>query len=431
MEDVRNIAKNGLNSLLKAGAYKAQCRSTLVDKHEMNLELSEITLLRTTFDTSVSLMAIRDHKKGASSINKSDVASLEQAAQEVLAIADASAPDEAYDIAEYQPPEEFSAGYDSPDLDKMHLRIKEFLGEVESRYPQVRIMQSYVDFTHQKECFVNSNGVDFVSSNGVYHCVFVFSSKEGNKVSSFNYTGCSLRDLENRFLDSAFLDTLLTQSVEHIYAKPLQGKFVGDVIITPQCFQDVLYFLTESLSDSALIGGTSIYKDKLHSQVASPILTIHSRPVSDEICDGYFVTRDGYAAQNSTVIDDGILNTFFLSLYGSKKTGLKRSVNDGEAFVIEPGKAHFDDMVKSVERGVLLTRFSGGTPADSGDFSGVAKNSYLIENGKISYPITEAMISGNMADLLMDVTAVSSERTDFGFSILPYVAASGVTVSGK
>jgi PmbA protein len=91
----------------------------------------------------------------------------------------------------------------------------------------------------------------------------------------------------------------------------------------------------------------------------------------------------------------------------------------------------FDDMVKSVEKGVLLSRFSGGSPADNGDFSGVAKNSYLIEKGKIAYPITEAMISGNMADLLMDITNVSAERTDFGFAVLPYVAASGITVSGK
>ena len=33
-----------------------------------------------------------------------------------------------------------------------------------------------------------------------------------------------------------------------------------------------------------------------------------------------------------------------------------------------------------VERGVLLGRFSGGSPSPSGDFSGVAKNSFLIEN---------------------------------------------------
>jgi PmbA protein len=88
-------------------------------------------------------------------------------------------------------------------------------------------------------------------------------------------------------------------------------------------------------------------------------------------------------------------------------------------------------MVKSVKKGVLLARFSGGSPSDNGDISGVAKNSYLIEDGEIKYPISESMISGNVADMLMNVTAVSRERVDYGFSIYPWVAVSGVTISGK
>ena len=96
----------------------------------MNFELGEITLLRTTFDTDVNLVGIKDSRKGSMSINKSDDASMERAAQEALAIAAASAPDDAYDIAEYQEPQEFSTGKDSPDLDKMHLRVKEFMDQV-------------------------------------------------------------------------------------------------------------------------------------------------------------------------------------------------------------------------------------------------------------------------------------------------------------
>ena len=431
MADPRKIAKNGLNSLLKAGADKAQCRVTFTDKHEMNFELGEITLLRTTFDTDVNLVGIKDSRKGSMSINKSDDASMERAAQEALAIAAASAPDDAYDIAEYQEPQEFSTGKDSPDLDKMHLRVKEFMDQVGAKYPQISIMQSYVDFTREKEYFVNSNGVDFVTHKGVYHCVIMFSSREGDKVSSFNYVAYSLRDLEKQLLDCGSIDTLLRQSVEQIHARPLEGKFVGDVIITPQSINDVLYFIASSISDGAIIGETSIYRDKLGQQIASPTFTLHSRPVSEEICDGYFVTRDGYAAQNSTIIDQGVLKTFLLSLYGSKKTGLKRAINDGGAFVIDPGDESIKDIIKSVDKGVLLYRFSGGTPSDSGDFSGVAKNSYLIENGEIKYPITEAMIAGNMAELLMNVTNVSREQEDFGYTILPYVKASGITVSGK
>ncbi len=64
--------------------------------------------MRTTFDTQVDLTAIRDNKKGSTSINKSDNDSLDRAAAGVLDIAAASSPDDAYDIAEAQPPQLYS-----------------------------------------------------------------------------------------------------------------------------------------------------------------------------------------------------------------------------------------------------------------------------------------------------------------------------------
>ncbi len=431
MENPKQVAKYGLNALLKAGADKAQCSLTLTDKHEMNVELGEFTLLRTTFDTRVGLTAIKGNKKGSTSINKSDNESLDKAAAGVLAIADASAPDEANDIAEVQAPAVFSSGSDSPNLDKMYASMKKLIESIKAGYPKLVLMQAYLDFTHSRNFFLNSNGVDFTTNKGIYNCTVIFTSKDEEKVSSFNYTGFSLKDLEKDLLNCGSLNTLLRQSTEQVTTEPLQGKFVGDVIITPDCLMDMLYFVSSSLSDGPMISGTSIYKDKLNQQIASPMLTIHSRPVSGEICDGYFLTPDGYAAQNSTIIEKGVLKTFLLSQYGSKKTGLGRAVNNGEAFVVDSGDTRFDDMVKSVKKGILLARFSGGYPSDNGDFSGVAKNSYLIQDGEIKYPISESMISGNFADMLKNITAISREQVDYGFAILPWIEVSGITVSGK
>ena len=61
----------------------------------------------------------------------------------------------------------------------------------------------------------------------------------------------------------------------------------------------------------------------------------------------------------------------------------------------------------------------------------MAKNSYLIEDGEIKYPVSETMVSGNFAEMLQSVKAISRERVDSGYGILPWVAVSGVTISGK
>ena len=222
---------------------------------------------------------------------------------------------------------------------------------------------------------------------------------------------------------------MLKQSIEQLYTKNIKDKFVGQLIVTPDCISDFLGFITSDISDGKMISGTSLYKNELNKQIANSKLTFHSHPVSDEITDGYFVTSDGYVAENSTIVDKGVLKTYLLGIYGSKKLGKNRAVNDGGAYIVDPGDKSFSSIIKGIDKGVLLARFSGGTPASNGDFSGVAKNSYYIEKGEIKYPITETMVSGNIREMFENLDEVSNDRIDFGSCILPWISFNGITVS--
>ena len=88
-------------------------------------------------------------------------------------------------------------------------------------------------------------------------------------------------------------------------------------------------------------------------------------------------------------------------------------------------------MIASTERGIVLGRFSGGMPNQKLDFSGVAKNSFYVEDGHVRYPIHETMIAGNFADLLKSIRAVGSESVNYGGHAFPALAAGGVTISSK
>ena len=204
---------------------------------------------------------------------------------------------------------------------------------------------------------------------------------------------------------------------------------MGELVVTPDCIGDFIGFITTDISDEKMISGTSLYKDKLTTQITSPKLTFHSCPVSDKIASGYYVTSDGYVAENSTIIDKGVLKTHLLGIYGSNKLGKSRAVNEGGACIVEPGEKSHRQIIEGIEQGILLARFSGGYPASNGDFSGVAKNSYYIKNGKIKYPITETMVSGNVREMFENLESVSSNRIDFGSGILPWIAFNGITIS--
>ena len=188
-------------------------------------------------------------------------------------------------------------------------------------------------------------------------------------------------------------------------------------------------FLTGSIRDGSLIAGTSLYKDKLNQQVTSDKLTLKSVPLDENLPGGYYFTSDGFKVEDMTLVNKGVLNTYLLSLYGARKTGLERAKSEGGCMVLEAGDTALADMIASIDEGIILGRFSGGEPAEKGDFSGIAKNSLYIKDGKVQFPLSETMISGNMAKVLNSVKTVSQEQVDFGDSRMPWIQVSGITIS--
>ena len=142
-------------------------------------------------------------------------------------------------------------------------------------------------------------------------------------------------------------------------------------------------------------------------------------------------TAEGFPSENFNIIENGILREFNISNYVANKTGKRRAPNDGGRFIIEGGSKPLADMIASVKHGLIVARFSDGEPSANGDFSGVAKNSFIIEDGRITDAAAETMISGNLADMLMNVRDISAETVSDGVTLMPYISFNGITISGK
>jgi PmbA protein len=423
----RAFAQRSLDALLKRGFQKARVRLVSSDQHELQAEFGHTNLLRTTHNTELGLLGIVDHKQGSLTLNNVTDEGLPDAVENLWAVTSGSRADPANDIAEAQPKRIFKAGPEAADLDLMYERIAEALDYAKTRYPTLKMGNASISFASRQALFLNSNGVDFDTTRSAYHASLMFTARDGTDVSSFNYTGVTLAALDKPLVSHATTDALMKQTTEQVRTRKVPRKFTGDMIITPDCIGDFLGFLLGSIGNQPLISGTSLYKNSLGQRVADAALTLHSRP--RDLVGGYFVTGDGYEVQNATVVEDGVLRSFLLDLYGSRKTGLARAATGGGAWVVEAGATPLDTMIRDVKAGILITRFSGGRPNDKGDFSGVAKNSYYVDNGEVSYPISETMVSGNMAALLTNIVAISSERADFGSGIFPWVRVSGIGIS--
>jgi len=429
---MKDLAKLALDRAKNAGADKISCKISQTRKDEFNVETNKFSLLRTLFDDELQLKVIIDGRKGNITINKLDIPSIEAAVDECITMAKSSIPDEAEDIAPLVENKSFSRMIGGADMEKLFARTQEFVQHVKNKYPTVN-MDMQAIFASHKNIYLNSNGVEFNDECEGYYISPMFNAKDGEASSSFNYYMAMTTSLDKPFIEMGMFEALIAESAKSIKTRMVEDKYVGKIIMTPACDDMVWYTLLWNFLDPhSMISGTSRWKDALRTQVADKKLTMRASPHHPEMVASERYTDDGFESKDFDFIKDGVLKSFALPLYAANKTGKPRAANTAfNNLEIAAGDVALADMIKSIDKGILVNRFSGASPGPSGDISGVAKNSFLIENGKITDAISETMISFNIVDILQNIPAISKERCYNGSSILPWCCFDGVTISGK
>ncbi|MCL2070105.1 MAG: metallopeptidase TldD-related protein [Treponema sp.] len=427
-----DLAHYALEALLKAGADKAACRLSRGRKDEFNIEANKFTLMRTLFDDQLYLKAIKEGRKGVMHVNKLDRDSVDQAVAGCMALTASALSDEAEDIAEKAENKSFSQSLGGANMDTLFARTRDFVEQVKDEFPKIVLESMTTDFNSAKTTYINSKGVEFNTDTEYYQMGTMFSAKDGEKSSSFNGYGALLASLDRPFMDLDMHRSLLGESERSLDARMLEGKFVGKVIVTPACSDMIWQTIIDCfISDWSMIEGTSRWKDALDTKVADSKLTMRASPLHPAIVAGERFTNDGFESRDADIIRDGVLKSFALSLYGSRKTGKPRALNTAFSNIeVLAGDTPLQEIVKGVDRGILLNRFSGASPGPSGDVSGVAKNSFLIEKGAVTDALQETMVSFNILDILNSITAISAERCFNGYNILPWCCFDGVSISG-
>lgn len=432
MADIKNIAEKTRQLLLNAGAQKAQYTVTEKEKHEFNVDGGEFSLFRTLFDRSLSITAYKDQKKGSALTNQFDDASVENAVADCIRSAESGVADASYDIAPRQENEVFREGAYEPDIELFFDRTRELMADIREKHPKILMEQMIVSHDKIHTVYQNTNGTEFETFKGAYSVSLMFSAHEGDTTTSFFGSGIYTDKLDRPFIELGSLEKDLSDTEAQLSTIPVEGKFEGVIVLTPGSLGGFLgSAISNFASDGVVLEKTSIWLDKLEKQVADERLTISMRPGDSRIVCGERYTGDGFRSEDYDLIKNGVLKSFLLSLYVANKSGFAPAKNTSFSLVIEGGDTAYEDMIKNIKKGLIIGRFSGGQPGINGDFSGVAKNSFLVEDGQIKGAVSETMINGNLADLLNNLVAISRETVADGNSVLPYMAFDKVVISGK
>ena len=134
---MKDIATYALDALIKAGADKAACTASRSRKDEFNVEANEFSLLRTLFNDSLAMKALKGGRKGVIVVNKLDKDSVDKAVADCVALTEAAAPDDAEDIAPVGENRHFDQGIGGADMGALFARSKEFVEQLRDEFPKI------------------------------------------------------------------------------------------------------------------------------------------------------------------------------------------------------------------------------------------------------------------------------------------------------
>ncbi len=160
-----------------------------------------------------------------------------------------------------------------------------------------------------------------------------------------------------------------------------------------------------------------------------------SRPHDDE----------GVASQRTPLIAAGTVASFIYDLQTAGQANT-RSTGNGRrggsslptpspsAFTIDAGNTSFDDMLADIREGLVIEHVMGASQGNilGGDFSGNVLLGYMVKNGKIAGRVKDTMVSGNIYQVLKEITAVGNDaRWVGGFLNSPSLYCPSLSVASK
>ena len=222
---------------------------------------------------------------------------------------------------------------------------------------------------------------------------------------------------------------------------PRKGETAAmPIIFDPRISNGLARHLTSAINGASIARGTSFLKDKLGQQVMSKNITIIEDPHRVRGLGSKPFDAEGLANRSKKLVDAGELTTWVLDLRTGRQLGMESTGNAARGIGsppspattnvhIEAGSLSPEELMADIKNGFYVTSLMGmGVNGITGDYSRGASG-FWIEDGKISYPVSEVTIAGNLKDMFMEMTAASD--LEFRYSCnAPTIRIDGMTLAG-
>ena len=211
------------------------------------------------------------------------------------------------------------------------------------------------------------------------------------------------------------------------------------VVLDPRVARGFAGHFASAINGASVARKTSFLREMMGKQVASAAITVTDNPLKVRGQASRPFDGEGVEGQPLTVIESGVLQHWLLSTSAASELGLETngrgmrsgtSVNPGSTnFAIEPGSVAPEALMKDLKEGFYVTEvFGHGVNMVTGDYSRGASG-FWIENGELTYPVSEVTIAGNLKDMFLHATPADDLDRNFG-TAAPTIVIEGMTLAG-
>ena len=330
---------------------------------------------------------------------------------------------------------------DSFTLEDMTNYLKELDKEAKKRSKYVVTTESSIGTTFEKKEITNTKGLNVSQEEKVGIIFFsVVVRKDEEVKTSYAFTPFkNFKDIDKEKLLADSVDVAVNKLGATSYKS---GQY--KVLIKNTCMLSLLGAFSSQFLASSVMKKMSSLDGKIGEKIFGDNINILDDPYINEFNMNAF-DDEGVKTRTKAVVKNGKLETYLYNLqtaafFNTKTTGngFKNGIK-GELsvsptnFYLQKGENSFDELLKLVDNGVYITDLQGlhaGLNPISGAFN-LQSQGFLIENGKITKPLTLIILSGNFFEMMKNVKYIGSDlefRSKFG---APSIVVDKLAVSGK
>jgi PmbA protein len=213
------------------------------------------------------------------------------------------------------------------------------------------------------------------------------------------------------------------------------------VVFDPDSARSILGMLAGCIMGSSIWRKSSYLVGREGTRVASDLISVVDDPLIPRAPGSRPFDGEGLASRKNVVVEKGILRTYLCDSYSARKLGRETTASASRGggagvgastsnFILQPGADTHDAIVKGTKRGLYVTEMMGfGFNAVTGDFSRGAAG-FWIENGELTFPVSEVTISLNVDDLWQRIDAVGDDLDLRTSTAAPTIRVGKMTIAG-